>query len=623
MARRKSSTEEVDIITGFMSELKTKTYVAKSQRGEESGLWEEVPVSVEEFVTSPEYLNQNLYGLSDAQKAVLEAADDFENGINYLVLWVGKGGGKDWTTRIIFMRLAYKLLCMRSPHRYLGLPEQEFITFLNVAASSDQAKSAFFEPLKEYFRSAGEKAFKRFGFDPELDIKDREILLPKNINIVSGHSESDSLEGKHLLVSVADEIDGTAFKKPDKMWTMLRSSSLSRFSGREKVIAISYSRYGDSNEMIEKLYNQYKDAANGRAFKFPTWEFNPNPKVTKESFKAEFEQNPEEAECIYGCNPPKSALDAFIKDRDRVLASMKKNDRHPMVFPLPPENYLVYPLTEFERVVDGQTLVLDPFNLEFKSSFKGIPGVEYMFVGDPGLGSVKNGGDAYGICLGHREVVFDDRGKKMVRPVVDFMFRFTGYMFKEREVQFDAIRKLIIKLKEELGFNISMFSFDFWNSADVTQWLRRRYGASIYINKERKYVKYEEFALLRQRIFGEEPPSGGEGERMNNGGLNWYYHPIVFNELVNLVEDRAKNKVDHKDTSSKDMVDPIASFVYHAIYRWPHTGIEISAGSMNPSLEVAKAGDVVEADSELSQMLKDIEKMSRDLRAPPEEARGY
>ena len=627
---RKRNSDSADIITDFMSELKTKTYVSMSQRGEQEGIWETEPIDIDTFVTSTDYLGQNLYGLSEPQKNVLEYADDFENGINYIVLWAGKGSGKDWITRMVFMRLAYKLLCMRSPHRYLGLPEQEFITFLNVAASSDQAKSAFFEPLKEYFRSAGENAFKVFGFDPEHHIRDREILLPKNINIVSGHSEFDSLEGKHLLVAVADEIDGNAFKKPAQMWTMLRSSSRSRFSGKEKVFAISYSRYGDSNGSIERLYNLYKAVPNARALKHPTWEFNPNPQVTRESFETEYQQNPEEAECIYGCNPPASALDAFIKDKDRVMSSMDKSDsRHPMVFPLPPENYALYPMTEFERVIDGVEYRLDPYNIEFKKSFVGKPGVEYMFVGDPGLGSVQNGGDAYGICLGHRELVYDDQGKKMMRPVVDFVFRFTGYMFKEREIQFDAIKRLIIQLKEVLGFDITMFSFDQWNSIDLVQWLRRRYGSSTYINKERKYVKYEDFTLLRQRIFGEAPPSSGVGERMNNGGLSYYYHPILFDEIIGLTEDRSKNKIDHTDTSSKDMVDPLASFLYHCVYKWPHKGVSVSAGKLddtlkrvgNKSTDVSKDGTIVE--SELDGMLRGLERLARDLRAPPDHERGY
>lgn len=625
MPPRRKREDHESIMGDFLSTLSDKKYEAKARRGDSQLIYEVNPVDVDTFITSPDYLGQSLYGLSEPQKKVLDYADDFENGINYIILWVGKGGGKDWVTRMIFMRLAYRLLCMRSPHRYFGMPEEEILTFLNVAASSDQARSAFFEPLKGYFRNAGELAFRRFGFNPDWDIKDKSIKLPKNINIESGHSEADSLEGKHLLVAVADEIDGTAFKKPDKMWTMLRSSSRSRFSGKEKVFAISYMRYGDSQEMISRLYDQYTGMPNAQTFKFPTWEFNPNPSVTRESLQDHFDQNPEEAECIYACNPPSAGLDAFIKDYERVKRSMKKHpDRHPLKFPLPPETFATYPLTEVEQVVDGESIRINPYDLQFQDWFKGKKGVDYIFVGDPGLGSVANGGDAYGICLGHREIVYDENGKKMVRPFVDFVFRFTGHMFEEREIQFDAIKKLIVKLKEDLGFNITIFSFDAWNAADIRQWLKRRYAGNVYVNNDRKYVKYEDFALLRQRIFGEEPPSSGNGERMNNGGINWYYHPILAWEIKNLQEDRSKNKIDHKPNTSKDVVDPIASFVYFSIYKFPNMGVEFSAGSLNRELEVAKTQQSIGGNKDLDFMLKSIDKLARDLRAPTEEEKvGY
>lgn len=624
--RRRGRQEETSVVEDVLGQLRTKTYIAQSRRGEESGIWETEPVDYNTFLEHPDYLGLDMWGFSDAQKQVLDTVTDFENGVNHVAVFVGKGGGKNFLTRVMVLYLAYQLMCMRSPHAYLNLPEQEYITFLNVAASADQARSAFFDPLKEYFRKAGPKAFKDFGFDPDRDMMDREVRLPKNISVVSGHSAADSLEGRHILVAVADEIDGTAFQKPDKMWTMLRSSSRSRFNGKEKIVAISYSRYGDSNGMITKLYDQYADGKvpSGRSFKFPTWVFNPNPNITRETFESEFLQNPEEAETIYGCNPPSAALDAFIKDAARVKASMVKNEnRHPLVFPPPPPSFKTFPLTEVSQIIDGKEVRIDPYDLEFQDWFRGKPGVEYIFIGDPGLGSVANGGDAYGICLGHRETVYDNTGKRMVRPVVDFVFRFTGHMFAEREIQFEAINRLIVNLKEERGFNITMFSFDLWNSVTIRQWLRRRYGNSIYINSERKYVRYEDFNLLRQRIFGEEPPSSGHGERMVNGGINWYFHEILYDEIINLIEDRQKRKVDHPSDNSKDMVDVVASFVYFALNKFPNAGVEVAAGAVNDQVARAMMEPQGGELSELDAMLKSLDKLSRDLRAPAPEVVGY
>lgn len=557
----KRQNKEQNLIGSFKSILEEKAYIAKTSSLEEaSSIYEIEPVDILTFVTNKDYLGIDLYGLSEPQKKVLEIADDFENNINYIVLWVGKGGGKDFITRIIFMRLVYRLLCMKAPHRYFNMPNSEIITFLNVASSADQASNVFFEPLKNYIRNAGPKAFRTFGFNPDTDIKDRYIVFPKNIQLVSGHSESDSLEGKNVLVAVADEIDASSFRNPDKMWTMLRSSSRSRFNGKEKIFAISYMRYSGSNGMIKRLYDEYSTHQHAFVAKYPTWEFNPNPNITRDTFKSEFDRNPIEAETIYACNPPEQPVDAWFKDLERLKSAMKSSELHPVNFPLPPEDFYLNPKSEAYYLINETYKKLDVYNIPFKEWFKGKPGVEYVLVADPGLGRIATEGDAYAIALGHREFYYSKEGKLIPRPVVDFVFRFTGYMFEEGEIQISAVHNLIEKLTDELGFNIKYFFFDIYNSASTAQWIKRKYpNSSVIYNK---YVNYEHYSLLRERIFGEAPPSSGQGEKLDNGGIYFYYHPILFWELSNLVEDREKKKIDHKDDTSKDISDTVAILTY-------------------------------------------------------------
>ncbi len=560
----KKDKKPISLIQDIQGLIEKKSYEAKVTLGEQNEyLYEVEPVDILTFVTHPDYLGINLYGLSEPQKKVLEVADDFENGINYIILWVGKGGGKDFITRIIFMRLVYKLLCMKYPHRYFGMPSSEIITFLNVAASADQASSVFFDPLKNYIRNAGPKAFRQFGFNPDTDIKEKHIIFPKNIHLVSGHSESDSLEGKNVLVAVADEIDAKAFRNPEKMWTMLRSSSRSRFRGKEKIFAISYMRYSESNGMIQRLYKDYLGNENAFVAKYPTWEFNPNPEITKETFKSEFERNPVEAETIYACNPPEQPIDAWFTDIKRLRASMQGPEKHPVDFPLPPdEGFLTNPKIEtfYFNEETGEYKKLDPYNLPFKDWFYGKEGVDYVLVADPGLGRVSTEGDAYAIALGHREFYYTKEGKLIPRPVIDLVFRFTGYMFEEEEVQISAVHNLIERLIEERKFNIRHIFFDIFNSASTAQWLKRKYpDIQVTYNK---YVTYEHYSLLRERIFGEVPPSSGTGDKLDNGGISWYYHPVLFWELSNLLEDREKRKVDHRTNTSKDMSDTVAILTY-------------------------------------------------------------
>ena len=562
----KKKTTNENLISEIKGLLNQKAYVGKISTANEkelkSILYEEGPVDIDTFVTSKQYLGQNLYGLSEAQRKVLEVADDFENGINYLILWVGKGGGKDFITRIIFLRLVYKLLCMRSPHAYLGIPSTEIITFLNVAASADQAQNVFFEPLKNMLKSSGESAFIKFGFNPETDIKERMIVFPKNIILLSGHSEADTLEGKNVLVAVADEIDAKTFRNPEKMWTMLRSSSRSRFFGKEKIMAISYMRFSESNGMIKKLYEEHVFKKDSFVAKYPTWVFNPNPNITKETFASEYELNPEEARTIYECEPPEYSIDSFFKDIEKLRKAMKPpEDRWPLKFPLPPEDFYRRPLSEVIREVDGSLVELDPYNLEFHDWFVGKPGVDYFFIGDPGLGKVADSktGDSFGLTIGHREYILSNNGKILVRPVVDFVFRFTGHMFKEKEIQIEAIKRLIENLLRR-GFSLRYFYFDQWNSAYLGQWIRDRIvGAQVTYSK---YVEYKHYKLLKEKIYSEG--SEQSPEVLENAGIDFFYHPIIFWELSNLIEDKVKGKIDHKPDTSKDISDTLAMFVWMA-----------------------------------------------------------
>jgi hypothetical protein len=219
--------------------------------------------------------------------------------------------------------------------------------------------------------------------------------------------------------------------------------------------------------------------------------------------------------------------------------------------------------------------VLNPYDIPIKEY--GNPNYYYVMCGDPALGSDLNGGDGYGLTLAHREIVKDERGRKFIRPVIDFSFRFTGRMFPEGQVQMKAIEDLIVKLKDRYGYNIKLFSWDGWNSISLTQWLAKTYKDVIIY--DRNIVDTKDYSILRDAIFGEAPPTSG-GEKETNGGIDMPWHPILYDELVNLRENRAVNppKVDHVSTSTKDISDTVAKAVRLIVYEWPFMDV-LTTGS--------------------------------------------
>ena len=128
--------------------------------------FDEKPVTIEEFVTSREYLG--LPPLSDYQYTAIKAMSQIykketlinvfgqEEGskiwkqtCNEVVLQLGKGSGKDYMSTVAVSYLVYLLLCLKDPAKYFGKPPGDAIDIINIAINSDQAKNVFFKGFRK------------------------------------------------------------------------------------------------------------------------------------------------------------------------------------------------------------------------------------------------------------------------------------------------------------------------------------------------------------------------------------------------------------------------------------------------------------------------------------------
>ena len=568
------------------------------------------PVDLDTFVQSPEYLNQGLWGLSEPQREFINNVADFENGKNFFVLFIGKGGGKNFASGVAFLYVIYKLLCMYDPHKYLDHNKAKNISLINVAINAIQARKNFFDPLANILRQAGPKAFNDFGFDPDKDILSTSIQFPKNIEIMSANSRAGGIEGYDPLIALADEVDDVEFHSVDKILNTLRTSAQSRFIGKEKVIVISYRRYVGSSGKILEYFNSARGLSHVYAKRYASWEF--HPARDQSFFKQYYDENPEKAACMYGSDLSGSYVDSWVKDPKRIKSSMNLDRTWIFDWPLPyqtnepgtedwwnrdiHDEWKQSPMSEHEyHDENGIKHILNPYDIPIKDY--GNPNHYYIMCGDPALGSDLNGGDGYGVSLAHREIITDELGRKFARPVIDFSFRFTGRMFPEGQVQMKAIESLIVKLKSKYGYNIKLFSWDGWNSASLTQWLAKTYKDAIIL--DRNLVETKDYTSLRDAIFGESPPSSG-GDKETNGGIDMPWHPIVYDELMNLREDRTRNppKVDHTNTSSKDISDTIAKAVRIIVHEWPFADVYAAGNSYNDSRAAEKVKDGIASPEE-------------------------
>ena len=180
--------------------------------------FDEIPVSVEQFVQSKDYLG--LPPLSDLQYAMvkhmsqilrletlIEAYGEREGKRRYaetskeVILVLGKGSGKDYCTVIALCYVVYQLLCLKNPQEYYGKPDGDAIDLLNIAQNADQARNVFFKGFVTRIKRCPWFAGK---FTP----KNREVEFDKSITAFSGHSDAEAYEGLNLLFCVLDEISG-------------------------------------------------------------------------------------------------------------------------------------------------------------------------------------------------------------------------------------------------------------------------------------------------------------------------------------------------------------------------------------------------------------------------------
>src|SRR4051812_17027746 len=187
--------------------------VMNALSGEE---FEERPVTIEEFVTNSDYLG--LPPLSELQYKMIRAGSQiyryetlvelygedaaykrYKETYNEIILQLGKGSGKDYTSTIVCAYVVFLLLCLKDPASYYGKPPGDTIDILNVAVNSDQAKNVFFVNFKKRIEDCP-------WFEGKYDSKSASIEFDKSIRAFSGHSEREAFEGLNLLLAVLDEI---------------------------------------------------------------------------------------------------------------------------------------------------------------------------------------------------------------------------------------------------------------------------------------------------------------------------------------------------------------------------------------------------------------------------------
>lgn len=474
--------------------------------------------------------------------------------INFATLQWGKGAGKDHVCRMMSLRVAYLLLCLRSPQDYYSMPRQDTIHLLNVASSANQAQQAFFIPLT--------RAVKRNWFADRCEPRQNVVSWDKNIESISGHSDAESQEGLNLLLAIADEIDafrtqdeierfrGKGMREPVKsaesILKMMRTSASTRFPSVYKNVMISYPRFVGST--IQKLTNKARKDLEEKGEQsrhyvsgpLCTWDVNPRVRGRKD-FEEDYAENERMAMSMYECKPS-NVVDPYFKNRHVWESALVEVKRQPI---------------EISYEFDFERQTWEP-EFDFDPAFKPIEGSRYAIHGDIAIT-----GDRAGVAMAHvadwqegsYEIVDFEGGTYQVPTVlpnitVDFVTSFgadSQAKPEAREIQIRWYRQLVWKLKA-LGFPILMVTFDGFQSVDTIQTLALS-GVETDVQSMDRTI--EPWRTLKDVVYE---------ERLKMP----MWTPLLERELNSLYLT-AQGKIDHPTGGSKDEADALCGAVMGAL----------------------------------------------------------
>ena len=559
----------------------------------------EIPVDVKTFVESSDYLGQP--PLSSIQYDIVEAMSQIykkedlkvmygsSEGARYyekytkneIILQLGKGSGKDFTSTVACSYIVYKLLCLKDPARYFGKPSGDAIDLINIAINAQQAKNVFFKGFKT-------KIERSPWFAGKYNAKADSIEFDHSITVYSGHSERESHEGLNLLLAVLDEISGFASevgtgneqgKTAENIYKAFRGSVDSRFPDLGKLVLLSFPRYpGDfiskryndvilEKETIEKTHkfilneelphdepsNQFEIAweedyivsykiPRVLALKKPTWEVNPTRKI--EDFKLAFYTDLPDAMMRFACTPTYSS-DAFFKQKEKLEKCM--NTRNP--------------LDSFRR---------------FDETFKPDENKTYYIHAD-----LAQKHDKCAVAIAHVDKwvnvqVIKDYEQVAPIVVVDAVAWWEPKV--EGPVNLSEVKQWIMNLRRQ-GFNIGMVSFDRWQSFDIQNELQ-----AVGIRTETVSVAKKHYEDLAMMIYEER--------------VSIPMIPLLLEEMSELKIMKG-NRVDHPRKKSKDLADAVTGAVFGAISHTPkNTDVEIEIHTWSTSARLAEQrASMVELDN--------------------------
>jgi hypothetical protein len=537
-------------------------------------VWEEEPVSIQEFIEGKEFLNQKWTidprtgkGRGCRPKIMKIAKKLAEPHIREAILLLGKGSGKDYISTIFHLYGIYLCLCMTSPQKYYGLSPGSAIYFVNTARNDQQAKNVFFKEFKGMLENCP-------WFEGKFDEPGAQAVnFIKNIAALSANSQAFGWLGYNTIQWVGDELafflekdaDEESEARSEECWEAAYGSCQTRFPWHYKMIGITTPRY--DNDCVMKKVAELSERDDCFVAQAATWEMNPN--LTIDDFKHALARNYRRTMRDFGAQPM-GVIESFWPDPDFVENNVCETCRHCPIYQAREDKSNTEMLYACQDYADCKA---NPYlgNGKWREWFKAQSDVEYYMHFD-----LSKNKDAVGFALGHvvdwiqveldtYEVLEDAKKRKMdyvdvdeedhyaERPIIKIdavgwispASKRDPDMIKKGEIYYDAILRYLVRYLIDRGFNIAKVTTDQFQSHQFKQSIED-YG-----------IETELISLDRN----DEVPVQAKSTLTENR-VEYPFCWLLAQEAKYLQYINGK-KVDHSQKSSKDVWDGFAATIYN------------------------------------------------------------
>ena len=539
--------------------------------------YDEKPVSIERFLTDIDYAGNTTdrgNGIWPFWRKTL--SEIYSPKFQYVkVIFGGSiGTGKSSIACLGLSYTIYKLLCLKNPADYYGVLKgsKPGIALFNITL--DKGFGVAFHKINSICKNS--PWFLRNG--SIVGSNRNEVYLPgKDVTIGVG-SMADHFIGLDVFATLMDELSFKDNKELDmqkmKAYDALQAIDrrmVSRFMNKGLVPGISYlvSSTRTEDDFLTQYKETRKDDPRTYIVEKPLYEVVPSSRYRGETFtlalgtksadqfiiqESEVEDFKQRGYQIYKI--PVEHYEEFKNDiqgaiRDILGVALKTAgkfiDSERVEAAIDSKLHNIFSATEIPLGFSDDSSILDYLNLgNINTKFIHYP----IFIHhDLSLTGDRTGIFAHIVCKdieninGISEDELDDW-----RFIPLFWMRLKP-KFKGEQIPYYKIRRDIIKLRDQYGFNIVGITADGYQSADMLQQYSLQGIWTEVLSMDRAPSTAYQFA--RTCIY--------------DGRAKLPNEPLLIRELTQLIENRRAQKVDHPVNGSKDLADAYGGSMYGAV----------------------------------------------------------